>query len=233
MPPAAKPTLLALAALAVGLLSSAAQAALQGRDLNGSASSFEAYYDTVLDITWLADADYAKTSGYDSNGKMTWQGAVTWADGLSFTDGTQVYDNWRLPTVVPEGGANPDSELSYMFHVNLGNLEYVKGGDNMGCYESGDDCVAEVGPFINLQPESYWTATAVEDSVRYRWSFDMESGRPDEEKMTKGLYAWAVSSGDLVGVSAAVPETHTWGMMLAGLGLVAAAVRRRCGVWSR
>lgn len=35
-----------------------AQAALQGRDLDGHISNgFEAYYDTALDITWLADAN--------------------------------------------------------------------------------------------------------------------------------------------------------------------------------
>lgn len=55
---------LAVAVLAVGVVP-AAQAAgtwqttLQGRDLDGNATTFEAYYDTVLDITWLADANYA------------------------------------------------------------------------------------------------------------------------------------------------------------------------------
>ena len=67
---------LAGSVLAIGL-SGAAQAALQGRDLNGSAASFEAYYDTVLDITWLADANYAQTSGYDADGRMTWSNATT------------------------------------------------------------------------------------------------------------------------------------------------------------
>ena len=38
---------------------------LLGRDLDGDLTNgFEAYYDTVLDITWLADAHYALTSGY-------------------------------------------------------------------------------------------------------------------------------------------------------------------------
>ena len=35
---------------------------LQGRDLDGNAATFEAYYDTVLDITWLADANAAGTT---------------------------------------------------------------------------------------------------------------------------------------------------------------------------
>ena len=29
-------------------------------------------YDTDQDITWLQDADYAATSGYDSDGQMNW-----------------------------------------------------------------------------------------------------------------------------------------------------------------
>jgi hypothetical protein len=28
-------------------------------------------YDDVLNITWLQDANYAKTSGYDADGRMT------------------------------------------------------------------------------------------------------------------------------------------------------------------
>lgn len=47
-------TLTAALVLAAGL-SGGAQAALQGRDLNGSANSFEPYYETDLDITWLTD----------------------------------------------------------------------------------------------------------------------------------------------------------------------------------
>ncbi len=40
-------------------------------------------YDDVLDITWLADANYAQTSGYDSDGRMNFSAANTWAAGLS------------------------------------------------------------------------------------------------------------------------------------------------------
>jgi hypothetical protein len=32
---------------------------LQARDMDGNTSTIEAYYDTVLDITWLADANYS------------------------------------------------------------------------------------------------------------------------------------------------------------------------------
>ena len=36
-----------------------------------------AYYDNVANLTWLADANAAKTSGYDADGRMTWADAIT------------------------------------------------------------------------------------------------------------------------------------------------------------
>ena len=90
-------TLVASALLAAGLLSGAAHAALQGRDLDGNLSTFEAYYDTVLNATWLANANQGAGSSYDdgansSDGRMTWASAYAWADTLSLTDGINVYD---------------------------------------------------------------------------------------------------------------------------------------------
>ena len=41
-------------------------------------------YDTVLNITWLQDANYAKTSNYDADGRMTWTQANTWANNLNY-----------------------------------------------------------------------------------------------------------------------------------------------------
>jgi hypothetical protein len=64
---------LILALLAGVALSGAAQAALHDR--GGGL-----IYDDVLKVTWLQDANYAKTSGYDADGKMTWVNAVAWAD---------------------------------------------------------------------------------------------------------------------------------------------------------
>ncbi|HRH80230.1 MAG TPA: DUF1566 domain-containing protein [Thiobacillaceae bacterium] len=144
---------LTLLALAAGLsLSLTAQAALLGRDLDGNAATYEAYYDDQLKITWLADANYAKTqytnSGGatgDADGWMNWAAANAWAAGLNYYGVT----GWRLPTVAPVGAAfdynfssdgstdwgygntSPHSELAYMYYMNLGNLGYClpDGGD--------------------------------------------------------------------------------------------------------
>lgn len=106
-------------------------------------------YDDVLDITWLKDVNYARTSGYHDTGNMSWGESVAWADSLEYGG----FDDWRLPSlnfsVGPDGdktdfllncsseqylnmdnsgcdyGYNSTSvahEMAYMFYVNLGNM---------------------------------------------------------------------------------------------------------------
>ncbi len=98
-------------------------------------------YDDVLKVTWLQDANYAKTSGYDADGRMNWSDANAWATNLVYGG----YDDWRLARNSPVNGESwiyspqdgtPEyvggkgdrgynivstaSELSYMYYVNLG-----------------------------------------------------------------------------------------------------------------
>lgn len=73
-------------------------------------------YDTVLNLTWLQDSNYAATSGYQvpgrgvgdpmDDGRMDWGEAVTWAQGLSYFDSVRGvwWSDWRLPDVRPVGG---------------------------------------------------------------------------------------------------------------------------------
>ena len=44
----------------------------------------QAVYDTDRNITWLADASYAQTSGYDPDGIMTQIEALAWVAQLAF-----------------------------------------------------------------------------------------------------------------------------------------------------
>jgi len=110
-------------------------------------------YDDVLDITWLQNANYAQTSGYDSTGLMNWSQAMAWAVNLEYYDSVRqvTWTDWRLPHILPVNGMsydynnNPDgssdngynigasgsvypnstgSEMGYMYYTNLGNLGY-------------------------------------------------------------------------------------------------------------
>ena len=66
----------ALLILSLGA-SAGAQAALVGRLADG-AGRYQAVYDTDLNITWLADANYAATSGFDADGLMKWTNVQDW-----------------------------------------------------------------------------------------------------------------------------------------------------------
>lgn len=164
-------TLITISLIAASMVSGAAHAVLQGRDLNGSVDSFEAYYDTDLNITWLADANYARTSGHTrlafdpyrhvqytelTYGRMYWDEAKSWVAGLSFTDGINVYDNWRLPTVGPVNGVgfnytystNGSTDVSYNItspQSEMAHLYYITLG-NQGAYTPAG---ADSGCYVN------------------------------------------------------------------------------------
>jgi hypothetical protein len=211
-------TLTATILLATCIAAGSAHAALLGRDLNGSAGSFEAYYDTGLNITWLATAN---------NTGMNWTTANTWAANLSFTDGVHIYDNWRLPTVPQpdascggqSGGASyayncTGSEMGHLFYSELG------GTAGQSILTSADPDLAK---FTNLQDFLYWSATEYAPNTGDAWLFIFNGGFQAETGKDGGLYALAVSPGDV----AAVPEAQTYALMLAGLGLIEWRSRRR------
>lgn len=239
-----------------------AQAALQGRDLDGSAADgYEAYYDTVLNITWLADANYAKTSGFDADGAMTWDKASTWAAGLDYFGTT----GWRLPTVKPVNGVNfvewpsttngstdigynitsPQSELAYMYYVNLGlsGAFKVDGSFNpaAGVNSSGLQPIPDLaGSFIhNFKSNMYWT-NVVNTDVLKSWGFWTSSfvaGAQGKDYRYNDHFAWAVHDGDPFKVASvgggsipAVDEPATAWMLLAGLGIAMHATRKRRGL---
>ncbi len=257
-------TTLAVAGLISGAAHAAlaAQAALQGRDLNGSPGSFEAYYDPALNVTWLADANYAKTSGYDADGKMTWADANTWAANLSFTDGVKTYDNWRLPTVKPVNGVSfqyadsydgstdlgfnvseqgsayagsTGSEMAHLFYNTLNNKGYCPVSSNCSPAPQPGWGLTNTGPFTNLQAGSYWSGTEFAPNTSHAWFFSFSETYQLTSPKNIGLYAFAVSPGDVYWTAApiypgdvpVVPEAQTYALMLAGLGLIGWRVRRR------
>jgi len=202
---------------AIWVVGSPAQAELQGRDLDGDPSTFEAYYDTVLGITWLADANYAKSSGYDSDGYMQWATAMAWAEGLVYGG----FDDWRLPKVEPVGPewnynlsnngttdhgwgiTSPHSEMSYMYYVNLGNKGYCTpdNADPSGCTEQPGWGLQNTGPFANLQ-DRYWSGTPIEAYAESVWVFFFGSsayinGQQDGGHPLTDYFAWAVRDGDV------------------------------------
>ncbi|MDH5571896.1 MAG: hypothetical protein OEY89_09035 [Gammaproteobacteria bacterium] len=209
------------------ILSTSVNAALISR-LGGLA-----YYDDVNDITWLADANYAQTSGYDVDGQMTWDQAMTWVSGLNVGGVT----GWRLPDTIDVGndgatytniyqgvdsGYNitTHSELSNMFYNVLGNLAYF---DTSGVGPQAGWGLANTGPFSNLQLNYYWSATEYAPDTGQAWLFVMDGIQSNLSK-TANISAWAVYSGD---VSAVPVPAAVWLFGSGLLGLIGVARGRK------
>jgi hypothetical protein len=227
-------------ALTLTLASGVAQAALLGRDLNNTPTTAEAYYDTVLGITWLADANYFQTSGADTDGLASFSTLSNWASNLVIGS----YVNWRLPEAAPADGVAYDigsitydgvssdvgwnhsgagNELGYMFYVNLGNQgAYDTTGATTACHPN--TCLTNTGPFVDLMPGEYYIMQGSYWVPYFRMYdggyFAHANGGPEKR-------GWIVHDGDIGGAVVVVPEPQTWALLLAGLGLVGGWVRRR------
>jgi hypothetical protein len=169
----------AILALACGISTSAAIGELINRG-NGL------IYDTVQNLTWLQDANYAQTSGFDSDGRVVLNQAVNWVNSLEFAG----LDDWRLPRnsgQVHEGVLyDTQGELASLF-VSMGNVSGFP--------------LAHTGPFQNVLND-YWLANAPAPPpstpiVFDGYGFSMDGGY---EYPTVGLNlggVWPVRNGDV------------------------------------
>ncbi len=197
---------------------------LQPRDFDGVPATIEGYYDTVLDITWLADANKA-------GGTMTWTAANIWAAGLTVGGGT----NWRLPDTNPIDGTttydvnasnigttdrgynisapgtlfagNTGSEMSHLFYNTLGNLGYCNPSTStvLTCNVQTGWGLSNTGPFSNFQPNLYWFATDYAPITGDAWYYYFLDGSQNNSIKLANGFVWAVHNGDVNPSIPAVP----------------------------
>ena len=179
-------------------------------------------YDDVLDITWLQDANYAKTSGYDADGNMNKSDAIAWVEQLTYGG----YDDWRLPDTIdgeprePLPGYTRDGELSHLFYEDLG----LSPGDSIF-----DSTEPELDLFINLREWLYWEAgpyisSSGENHETLGWAFQTYDGMTNMVQNYRLLKPWAVRSGDV----SPVPVPAAVWLFGAGLiGLIGVSRRKK------
>jgi hypothetical protein len=215
---------------------------LQARDLDSDGTT-DAYYDTSLDISWLANADVI--------GQVDFNAASSWANNLNVAGVT----GWHLPTIhIDTCGAGGfgatfwngggicgynvqagTSDMAHMYMTTLANPSYSGFTDSYG---NGPGLSAPLlentGPFSNLQAYGYWfsldyavspwTGQANTDDA---WRYSFYAGRQDNLDSSALLHAWAVHDGDVGQIAAPVPEPETYALMLAGLAMMVPLARRR------
>ena len=216
---------------------------LQGRNLDGDAATFEAYYDTVLDITWLADANAAGIA-------KTWDDAMAWSAGLNINGIT----GWRLPTLGPIDGATfdttklttnattdigsartttdtegsdggwrdrsgtPVSEMGHMYYVSLANLSFCDPNE-FWCSSQDGWGLENTGPFTNIQSDFYWLDTEFSDTEA--WYFGADDGvQVNNIPKHPQRFAWAVRPGDVGPVPLPAAVWLFGGGLLGLLGMV-------------
>ena len=195
------------------ILSTTANAALVGRlAATEGGAVYQAYYDDVADLTWLADANYAMTSGYNTDGRMSWSSAISWAASLDIEGKT----GWRIPT----GAGYCDNSICT--YSELGNMFYnVLGGEFGQSITVTHNTNFDL--FTNLYSDSYWSSLTNwwdENSIYLDTTNGIQTLAPDSSR----FFAWFVYSGD---VSAIPVPAAVWLFGSGFVGLVGFARRKK------
>ncbi|MHB0991047.1 MAG: PEP-CTERM sorting domain-containing protein [Burkholderiales bacterium] len=191
-------------------------------------------YDSTLNITWLQDGSYAKTTNYVTPigppgppGQLDWVEADYWAETLDYHGIT----GWRLPTFstpvtdpayyAAYNVTSPASELSYLFYVELGNVGLF---DPSGQQRGGGYGLVNTGPFKNLVDSDYWYGTPfLGGSMFTAWEFNMAFGYQKGNDPNLPFNVLAVHPGDVsltpTAPASTIPVPGT--VWLLGIGLLA------------
>ncbi len=229
-----------------------ANAALLGRlPLTPGGADYQAYYDDVANLTWLADANYAASSGYsvvnassngltdpyaiNADGRMTWASARIWVSQLNVGGVT----GWRLPSLTDTGalgcdfsrsggtdcGYNVDTqtgELANLYYDVLGNASNFD-ANGLPLPTPG---ARNTGPFLNVYTDTnyfYWYDQEYIPASSRAWDFSMASGGQLHTPKFNLNYSWAVYSGDVASVVVPLPA----GLNLFAIGLLSLFMKAR------
>jgi len=191
-----------------------------------------AYYDDVLGITWVADADLAATDTFGVPGVFywwrgeahagTWPVAQEWIAALNASGYLGVND-WRLPVLDPNDPGGASNEMLHLYNTIQPVLVYDEGPPAGVCSGDRPWCLTHTEPFANVQPYPYWLGT--ESGPNGAWAFHIgsSSGQGPTDKLLDYFLIWPVRDGD-IGV---VPAPASVWLLGTALGAVALRWRKR------
>lgn len=208
----------AVAAIAFLTVSAPVDAALISR-LDGAA-----VYDTDLNITWLADANYAATDQFGvvgintttDPGAMDWDTAITWISAMNDSQYLGV-NSWRLPnTPQIDGSCSLQGNYSSGFNCTGSEMGHLFYSELSGIAGSSihTSTAPDLSLFSNIQD---WHWSGSEFNAGQAWYFYFNyGGQAAPNKSGNYFYAWAVANGDVFAPSAVPVPTAAW---LFGSGL--------------
>lgn len=228
----------------LAILDLPAHSALVGRlPATPDSLDFQAYYDTDLDITWLADANLAESntfglatrtslgmhpsdsSGVDGlivSGLLNWPAALFWIDAMNAANYLSV-NGWRLPiTPQPDPTCSSQSNITVPPQGSGSNCT----GSEMGHLSNVEGVTLSTpGPFINIQINNYHAGTVYAANTDAAWGFEFTFSTQNLAPKSGFRRAWAVHDGD---VFAPVPLPAAFWLFGTGfIGLIAVARRKK------
>ncbi len=206
-------------------------ALIGGLPSTSGGTDYQVYYDDVLDITWLADANLSASntfgvSGIDAAGKMNWDSAVSFVAAMNAANYLGS-NQWRLPAFIDidNDGCVDDfsysgtdcgynvvstgpnaSEMASLFYETLDNIAFF---DEDGNAVSGGG-LQNTGPFSNLKSKLYWYGQELNGDASQAWYFGMPSGAQRPREKTRLHFVLPVVDGNYFGVAVVPVPSAIW-----------------------